>query len=151
MSPAYSKYTLFWMALYGSTGSACFVKCIALWGQSESWECQNRFRERRKPRPADSYEQSCLNRSFLSAFFSTVPRMYCICMPFGGHTGQNRFLSCFASTNAVFSTFKCDSRCVSYFGAVLGGLERQNRFRERQKLSTGDLVSVPFSNFPRLH
>ena len=91
IAPEYSKYAVFVMALYRSAGSACFVKDIALWGQLESWECQNRLRERRKPRHTDSYVQSCLDRSFLSAFFSTVPRMYRVFMPFGGPRGQNRF------------------------------------------------------------
>ena len=107
-SPAYSKYTLRWLALYRSAGSACFVKCIALWGQSESWECQNRFRERRKPRPTDSYEQSCLDLSFLSAFFSTVPLMYRICMPFGGPRGSESTFVMFCIGQCYFQhLFKC--------------------------------------------
>ena len=63
IAPEYSKYAVFVMALYRSAGSACFVKDIALWGQLESWECQNRLRERRNPRelanvlPAQGWKQ----------------------------------------------------------------------------------------------
>ena len=89
--PEYSTYAVSVMALYRSAGSACFVKDIALWGQLESWESQNRLHEHRKPRHTDSYVQSSLDRSFPSAFFSTVPRMYRVFMPCGGPRGQNRF------------------------------------------------------------